>query len=74
MFEAINLVSEIKGVFSENYDGGEFCKGLLFSKDASKIFLKLSEKVWGSSAAKASPKKAHQSKHEEKIATHHANF
>ena len=28
---------KIQGVFSEDYDGGEFCRGLIFAKEASKV-------------------------------------
>ena len=34
-------VGKVMGVFSEEYDGGEFCKGLLFSKEASKVVFKV---------------------------------
>ena len=32
---------KVMSVFSEDYDGGEFCKGLLFSKEASKVVFKV---------------------------------
>merc|ERR1712156_849704 len=32
---------KVMSVFSEDYDGGEFCKGLLFSKEASKVVFKI---------------------------------
>ena len=35
--EAIQAFGKISAVFDENYEGGEFCKGLLFSKELSRL-------------------------------------
>ena len=43
-------VGKISGVFDENYDGGEFCKGLLFSKEASKIVFTLGNQMMGNNS------------------------
>ena len=39
--EAIQAFGKISAVFDENYEGGEFCKGLLFSKEASRVVFKI---------------------------------
>ena len=48
-------VGKVMGVFSEEYDGGEFCKGLLFSKEASKVVFKIGGWMM---APKAAPEEA----------------
>ena len=40
-FEFAMTAAKMMSVFSGSYDGGEFCKGLLFSKDASKVVYKI---------------------------------
>ena len=37
LFDGALSFARISSVFSEEYDGGAFCQGLLFSKDASKM-------------------------------------
>ena len=39
--DAASAIGKMQALFSEEYDGGEFCQGLLFSKEASKIVFKL---------------------------------
>ena len=39
--DAVQAYGKISSLFSLEYDGGEFCKGLLFSKEASRIVFKL---------------------------------
>ena len=34
-------LGKVMAVFGEEYDGGEFCKGMLFSKEASKVVFKV---------------------------------
>eukprot|EP00354_Favella_ehrenbergii_P004477 CAMPEP_0170451498 /NCGR_PEP_ID=MMETSP0123-20130129/718_1 /TAXON_ID=182087 /ORGANISM="Favella ehrenbergii, Strain Fehren 1" /LENGTH=121 /DNA_ID=CAMNT_0010713207 /DNA_START=144 /DNA_END=509 /DNA_ORIENTATION=- len=45
-------MGKVMGVFSEEYDGGEFCKGLLFSKEASKVVFKIGGMIMGSGKKK----------------------
>ena len=44
-FDSIQSFARINALFDEEYDGGEFCKGLLFSKDASKIVFTIGGKL-----------------------------
>ena len=39
--DAISAYGKISSLFAVDYDGGEFCKGLLFSKEASRIVFKI---------------------------------
>ena len=39
--DAAQALGKMQTLFSDEYDGGEFCQGLLFSKEASKIVFKL---------------------------------
>ena len=39
--EVVQAFGKISAVFDENYEGGEFCKGLLFSKESSRVIFKL---------------------------------
>ena len=43
--DAIQAFGKISSLFDEEYDGGEFCKGLLFSKEASRIVFKIGNSV-----------------------------
>ena len=43
--EAAQAFGKISSIFDEEYDGGEFCKGLLFSKEASKIVFKVGNNI-----------------------------
>ena len=45
IFESMESVGHISALFDEDYDGGEFCKGLLFSKDASKVVFAIGGKM-----------------------------
>ena len=40
-FDSALSLAKISAVFNDNYDGGEFCKGLYFSKEASKVVFAL---------------------------------
>ena len=40
-FEFAQAGAKMMSVFSAEYDGGEFCQGLLFAKDASKVVFKM---------------------------------
>ena len=44
-FDSLESIGHISSLFDEDYDGGEFCKGLLFSKDASKIVFAIGGKM-----------------------------
>ena len=43
--EAAMSMGKISTLFDEMYDGGEFCKGLLFAKEASYIVFKIGTQV-----------------------------
>ena len=45
VLEAAQAFGKIYSIFDVEYDGGEFCRGLLFSKEASKIVFKLGNSV-----------------------------
>ena len=36
-------ISDVMAVFSGDYDGGEFCSGLVFGKDGSKMMLQIAQ-------------------------------
>ena len=38
IIDSIQGIVQISYIFDEEYDGGEFCQGLLFSREAAKIF------------------------------------
>jgi hypothetical protein len=38
-------IAKISSLFSKNYDGGDFCKGLLFSNEVSKIMFNVGNKL-----------------------------
>ena len=40
-FDAAKSAGIVMTLFSDSYDGGEFCRGLLFSKEASKVVYKI---------------------------------
>ena len=44
-------ISDVLAVFTGDYDGGEFCSGLIFGKDGSKMMLQIAQ-----SFVKAPPK------------------
>merc|ERR1712156_457115 len=44
-FDSMESIGRISSLFDEDYDGGEFCKGLLFSKDAGKIVFSIGGKM-----------------------------
>ena len=39
--EMVQSFGKISAIFDDSYEGGEFCKGLLFSKEASKVLWKI---------------------------------
>ena len=39
--EAITAFGKISSIFNDGYEGGEFCRGLIFSKEASRIIFKI---------------------------------
>ena len=43
--DAVQAFGKISSIFDEDYDGGEFCKGLLFSKEASRIVFKVGNSI-----------------------------
>ena len=43
--DAVQAFGKISSLFDEDYDGGEFCKGLLFSKEASRIVFKVGNSI-----------------------------
>ena len=43
--ETGSSLGKISSIFDENYDGGEFCRGLLFAKEASYVVFKIGNKV-----------------------------
>ena len=45
LFDAAVSFARISAVFDAEYDGGAFCQGLLFSKDASKMVWAVGAKV-----------------------------
>ena len=46
-FDSVLTFAKIAAVFDENYDGGEFCKGLFFSKEASKVVFAMGNQLMG---------------------------
>ena len=46
--EAVQAFGKISAVFDPEYEGGEFCKGLLFSKEASRVIFKIGNAVMNS--------------------------
>ena len=42
-FEVLQAYGSIAGIFDEDYDGGEFCKGLLAAKEAAFVFKKVTK-------------------------------
>ena len=36
--EAVQAFGKIYSIFDPDYDGTEFCRGLIFSKEAARIF------------------------------------
>ena len=51
-FEGLELIGHIQGIFNEDYDGGEFCKGLLFAKEASTVIFKVGGKLMNQGKSK----------------------
>ena len=43
----ISTISEIASVFFGEYDGGDFCSGLIFGKDGTVMMLKIAETFIG---------------------------
>ena len=43
----ISTISEIASVFFGEYDGGDFCSGLIFGKDGAAMMLKIAETFIG---------------------------
>ena len=48
--EAVQAFGKINSLFDQDYDGGEFCKGLLFSKEASRVVFKIGKQVMNKKA------------------------
>ena len=46
--DAVQAFGKISFIFDESYDGGEFCKGLLFSKEASRVVFKIGNTIMNS--------------------------
>ena len=64
-------LGKISAIFDENYDGGEFCKGLLLAKEASYVMFKVGAKVMNQGAAKPS---VSSSTNSSGVKTHHSNL
>ena len=45
-FEFAQTLAKISGLFNESYDGGDFCRGLIFAKEASTVVFKVAGKMW----------------------------
>ena len=45
VLDGVKAFGKISSIFDEDYDGGDFCKGLLFSKEASKIVFKIGNSI-----------------------------
>ena len=45
LFNSVTSLARISSLFDEEYDGGEFCQGLLFSKDASKFVWAIGSRI-----------------------------
>ena len=43
--EAVQAFGKISAIMDESYEGGQFCKGLLFSKETTKVLWKLGNAV-----------------------------
>ena len=41
--DAVRAFGKVSALFDEDYEGGEFCKGLLFSKEASRVIFKVGQ-------------------------------
>ena len=80
--EAAQTIGRLSSIFDENYDGGEFCRGLLLAKEASYVMFKIGNKVMNQGAAKpvASQSKSnnkavnHASYSDGGVKTHHSNL
>ena len=80
--EGSSSLGKISSIFDENYDGGEFCRGLLLAKEASYVMFKIGNKVMNQGAAKpvASQSKSnnkavnHASYSDGGVKTHHSNL
>ena len=53
-FEGMQLIGEIQDLFDEEYDGGEFCRGLVFAKEASTVVFKIGNQMRNGSKNEAS--------------------
>ena len=43
--EMVQSFGKISAIMDESYEGGQFCKGLLFSKEATKVLWKIGNQV-----------------------------
>ena len=43
--EMVQSFGKISAIMDESYEGGQFCKGLLFSKEATKVLWKIGNTV-----------------------------
>ena len=41
----INYGGDLQTLFAGNYDGGDFCKGLIFGRSGSKLLLEVSDRM-----------------------------
>ena len=48
--QTATALGKISGIMNENYDGGEFCKGLLFAKEASNVVFKVGGQLMNKSS------------------------
>ena len=46
--DAAQAFGRISSIMGEDYEGGEFCQGLLFSKEASRIVFKIGNSIMNS--------------------------
>ena len=43
--DAVQAFGRISSIMGEDYEGGEFCQGLLFSNEASRIVFKIGNSI-----------------------------
>merc|ERR1712061_557173 len=77
VIETSSSFGKISSIFDENYDGGEFCKGLLLAKEASFVISKLGSKIMSqgnkpSASQSSNPAVEHASY--SGVKTHHSNL
>ena len=41
-----NAASDLESLFYGNYDGGDFCSGLIFGRSGSKMLIEVAQRYW----------------------------